>query len=395
MPKNVIVSEGGRGRRFANVSRLMTDKTNGLDSWVPTSERMARQKYIRSNGVYHPQDDGLYGFSKLTVNIPGGAKGYTVPTVSTAPYGVETVDTSVEPSLLPSVPGSVGSSVVGMDPDTGLMSVMTVNPDGTLSKRPIPTSIRVLIPPAKLSYHDGEKIQYAGLVVELLDPNGDNFQDELFPQGIISWSPVRNLLHPEYNLITPTEYAEVRDSYDAKSSSICMPEVSVKYKESSKVDFYKFNNDTTLGPPWRRGSMEVIDGEGPFYIFGEPSRELDDKATDVVSMCSPKPFRTLIKIQGSSYVRTLDAREVYAYYPDDGVFSEDNYLYPSIYLTWQSDVLRTESADYPLNQGTARVNYSYIVCYGDNFYPGGGIPVSWNSPYDGNTYSTSFEIEVS
>ena len=247
MPKNVVIMEGGKGLRFADVSKLITDKTDGNDSWVPTEDRIIRQKYISENGMYYAKDDGIYGFSKLTVNIPGGAQGYTVPTVSTLPYGVEVATT--DPSQpMPIIPGTVGSSLIGIDPDTGLRSIATIQPDGTLKQSVIPSAIRILIPPAKLEYEDGEKIQYAGLVVELLDSDGNNFQDEMFPQGIISWSPVDNLLHPEYDLITPVEYVETMLQTEFEQADV---EIPVQWKSPYDGQTYE-----------DKFKIEVRDNEG-------------------------------------------------------------------------------------------------------------------------------------
>ena len=386
MPKNVIISEDGRGRRFPNVSRLITSSNNRIDSWVPTDERIIRQKYISKNGIYYAKDDEIYGFSKLTVNVPGGAQGYTVPTVASLPYGVE-VATADPSQPMPIIPGTVGSSVVGIDPDTGLTSVMTVNPDGTLSKKLAPTSIRVLIPPAKLSYHEGDKIQYAGLVVELLDPNGDNFQDEIFPQGIISWSPVRNLLHPEYNLITPVENAELDDdgipSMDKVYSFITTSEITLSYYSSGYKDyehFYPVNISAHADRPCF-GYVRVYSSDSEPASYGSAAH---------VFFASKEPFNMTERIDdwqsgGAAWSYTRDGRTVYyrntgrsqAYHRYRDFTSNAPIRYDTRIETAYNDPGRT----------------AWWICYG-NVSGKVEIPVRWTSPYDGNTYEDTFEIKV-
>ena len=110
--KSISIKEGGRPRGIANVSKLKIDNQDGTQSdWVPEDERIRQSKYVYSNGVYVPADDSIYGYRKLTVNVPGGAPGYTVPTLPDGSF-----DPSGIPQLMPVEPGGIGCEIQGIDP---------------------------------------------------------------------------------------------------------------------------------------------------------------------------------------------------------------------------------------------------------------------------------------
>ena len=377
MPKNVIISEGGKGLRFADVSKLITDKSNGNDSWVPTEDRIIRQKYISENGIYYAKDDGIYGFSKLTVNIPGGAQGYTVPTVASLPYGVEVATT--DPSQpMPIIPGTVGSSLIGIDPDTGLRSIATVQPDGTLKQSVIPSAIRILIKPAKLSYNAGDKIQYAGLVVELLDSDGNNFQDERFPQGIISWSPVKNLLYDWMNLITPLKEVDSGGAVPSEKIYITTTE-QVHYASSQSSGGYPISHHI-------RGTSEHVRIVFNTLHQSYASDRLDDVAFFAFS---DEAGQSVIEGSGTrtyTYPLTYQYKGYYTYYANGG---------PSMLngVGWCS--ANPASLGLPhvssLEQISADDALGYAFGGGDHKMD---VPVQWKSPYDNQTYEDKFEIEV-
>lgn len=381
MPKNVVIMEGGKGLRFADVSKLITDKSNGNDSWVPTEDRIIRQKYISKNGIYYAKDDGIYGFSKLTVNIPGGAQGYTVPTVASLPYGVEVATT--DPSQpMPIIPGTVGSSLIGIDPDTGLRSVATVQPDGTLSKKVIPSAIRVLIPPAKTTYRAGEKIQYAGLVVELLDSGGNNFQDDRFPEGIISWSPVKNLLHPEYNLITPMETAEYSSDGSSAYSDLSLPDTWTMpitfYKTVvRRYDYSPYEYTRSWTAVGSAAILLWLNHEGGTHASlccGTGGKIIESKQYD-----SPEAGNSYVREIEMDYSKTIDGKTVYyKEFTDD--FNPSSYIHATPYVKGQHTTF-------------AGPNGCWTAIYGE-ITGGGNIPVRWTSPYDNQTYEDTFEIEV-
>jgi len=390
MPKNVIILEGGKGLRFADVSKLITDKADGNDSWVPTEDRIIRQKYISENGIYYAKDDGIYGFSKLTVNIPGGAQGYTVPTVASLPYGVEVATT--DPSQpMPIIPGTVGSSLIGIDPDTGLRSVATVQPDGTLKKKVIPSAIRVLIPPAKITYTSGEKIQYAGLVVELLDSNGNNFQDDRFPEGIIPWSPVKNLLDDSKNLITPMTNAP-----DASGMSISSLEGTGAYDDIETPLNYSLTRNVRIDYLMGGGKgVHMATVDTPVFAiayYGSVSTSYSNKANVGFILASDKAFEY-------RYNRGTEQNPNWVTY-SAGKATKNNkdFYYGGMWSSAMSGSITTSNV--PINTMKKLYNefspsdVAYELVYNDSARSKGDVPVQWKSPYDGQTYEDKFKIEV-
>lgn len=234
MDRRVIIREGMRDFRLEGVSRIVTDNAElGEDEWVCVDEMPMQQRFINANGSYDAKEEGLFAYSKLTVNVSGGGVGSTQPT-KPGPYGSTVRDDDKQQGTLPKspagtvprvspsepqVPPSVGNAVVGIDPATGNLSVASVKRDGTVGVRPIPDSIAILTPPAKVEYEEGEEIRYDGLVVEVLKTDGTTYRDDDYPDGTIVWSPVSWLPLPSrpmrnWQLITPMERATIGSEGD-------------------------------------------------------------------------------------------------------------------------------------------------------------------------------------
>jgi len=205
--KQITIKEDGVSKS-ESVNFINTQVAGGSANWMPEDEAQTGVFYVHANGEYVPSDYGLYGFFAVSVMVRGGNGAETMTPENPSP-------TYVKP--LPAT--GTGASLIGVDPTDGALyrtEIQDVDGVPTMVKTKVanskqdykPVAINILIKPAKLSYEVGDKINYAGLVVQLLDSTGYTFVDERFPQGIISWSPVKNSLHPEYDLITPVEYVE-------------------------------------------------------------------------------------------------------------------------------------------------------------------------------------------
>lgn len=110
MSKGVAIQEGNRPYGIAGVSRLLVAERSGSYSvWVPKDERLLIQKYITDNGTYIASDDSAYGYTPITVNVSGAVGGPL---------------------------GGVGSRIIGLDQYTGKPSIVSVRPNGMLSKEP-------------------------------------------------------------------------------------------------------------------------------------------------------------------------------------------------------------------------------------------------------------------
>lgn len=135
MSKNIVIQEGGLGKQLT-ADKLKTNLVGGGTClWVPEDDTHLGTKYITNNGTFKASDDGLYGYSEVTVSGIG--------------------------------------TVTGKDPDTG--EDVEVHPDpetGEIVTTVLPTEIRVITPPTKTEYTHGETINYSGIVVHAYSSTG-------------------------------------------------------------------------------------------------------------------------------------------------------------------------------------------------------------------------------
>lgn len=145
MSKNIIIQEGGAGKQFT-ADKLKTALVGGGScKWVPEDEVALVALSATENGTYTAASDGHYGYSRVTVNVSGGA-GSTRP-------------------------GGAGSAIIGRDSD-GDTVVSTVGEDGAITTVKQPSKIRVGVPPARTAYADGEAIDLTGMTVMALTETG-------------------------------------------------------------------------------------------------------------------------------------------------------------------------------------------------------------------------------
>lgn len=133
--KNIIITEGGRGREFG-VKRLETVlQAGGSCYWVPEDEHALTTKHITENGEYKAETDGKWGYSEVTASVSGG------------------------------------TGVTGRGSD-GNEYYYTADEDGYLVDEKLPSAIRVTTNPATMAYAEGATIDYTGVVVTSYDANG-------------------------------------------------------------------------------------------------------------------------------------------------------------------------------------------------------------------------------
>lgn len=161
MSKNISIAEGGQGKQMT-VDKLKTNLVaGGTCLWVPEDEVDLGTKSISANGTYAAASDGKYGYSQVTVNVPGGAGG---------------------------PPGEAGSSIVGTDPTDGEEYVERIDENGNIVKTLMPSGIQVTTPPTKTTYVAGETLDFTGIVVKLKKHDGTVYTDENYPDGAIPFS---------------------------------------------------------------------------------------------------------------------------------------------------------------------------------------------------------------
>lgn len=155
MSANTTIQEGGKGYPFGPVKCLMVEGDNGeFYQWYPETDRALDSLSVDKNGIYQASEYGVYGWSRVSVNVPQT------------------------------------SSVTGKDPQTGQEITVTTNPEtGELVETVVPVEIRVIEPPTNPYgvYVDGQTITKDGMVVKAYDANGDEMQ--IVPIGELTINP--------------------------------------------------------------------------------------------------------------------------------------------------------------------------------------------------------------
>lgn len=154
MSKNITIQEGGIGKQLT-ANKLKTNLVGGGTClWVPEDETRLGTKYISENGTYRASDEGLYGYSEVTVSGIGTATG----------TGSDGEDHSYSE-----------------DGYGGVIDAL------------LPSSISVVTPPTVTTYADGATINFSGMVVKGYLKSGALWTDSSHPNGII---PISELMFP-------------------------------------------------------------------------------------------------------------------------------------------------------------------------------------------------------
>lgn len=171
MSKNIIIQEGGTGKQLT-VHKLKTDLVGGGSClWVPEDGTTLGTKSINVDGTYKASSDGLYGYSEVTVYGTGKATGKD----------------------------SAGDKAYTYtDPSTG-----------RLVTDKLPSSLVVETNPSKMTYYDGETLDFTGMVVKGYLETGGLWTDSSHPNGVI---PISELIFPvttaDYSKVHANEYSD-------------------------------------------------------------------------------------------------------------------------------------------------------------------------------------------
>ena len=151
MSANASILEGGKGYTFGPVKCLMVEGNNGeFFPWYSEADRALDSLSVTQNGIYRANDRGVYGWSRVSVNVQA-------------------------------------DSVTGRDPETGDEKTVTVDPGtGELVETVVPVEIRIETPPTFTGpYGDGAYIDFTGLTVAAYGANGDKMLDVPFNELIL------------------------------------------------------------------------------------------------------------------------------------------------------------------------------------------------------------------
>lgn len=154
MSRDIIIQNNGVAVTYTGAKKMKTRKsTGGTLYWLPEGEQPTGTITITENGTYKAEDENLYAFSQAIVNV------------QKAPTNI-------------SGKGQDGNEYnVTIDPETG-----------EIVETEIPSAIQIEIPPLKNSYTEDEPIDLTGIVVKLIDGNGNVFTDTAHPDGTIPLS---------------------------------------------------------------------------------------------------------------------------------------------------------------------------------------------------------------
>lgn len=156
MSVNTSIKEGGQARSFGPVKALMVQGSDGkYYPWYPESERQLDTLSVTKNGVYQAKKAGVYGWRSVNVYVQA-------------------------------------DRITGIGND-GNEHVVTTK-DGEIVDTMVPTTIRVITPPSKIAYSDGETIDYSGIVVHAYSATGQDmgevpFDELIFPITVVIDDP--------------------------------------------------------------------------------------------------------------------------------------------------------------------------------------------------------------
>lgn len=362
MSKNITIQEGGVARSFGSVDKLQTSlQGGGTCLWVPEDETKLTTKHVSKNGTYTAASDGHYGYSKVTVNVPGGSG---------------SANSSGKPSTLDGgdiAPGGAGSAIVGTDPETGNEQVVGVDEQGNLVTTSIPSYMEIITEPDDTEYNEGDTIIYDGIVVGLKKKDGTTFTDSRYMNGHI----------PMGELIFPVEKAPAGSgiSHDGTDSA--------DYPFTpARIDFPLVESPGGASHQQSRGDIvEIVAPSNvkiaAFATFFDGNTYVDYYAA------STEPATIQEDRNGSITTITLLEKNVYgkSFYATRSGFWQrvgDLQLISGTWNDYRSNPKMSPTVD----------QVAYIMLYGKQSGGTALITVKWKSPYDGRQLEDKFEITV-
>lgn len=354
MAEAVKIKEGGVDRSQNQIEKLKTNmQGGGVCYWVPETERQTDDKRITENGTYTAEEEGLYGYDEIVVSVPN--------TGNMSGKGADGNDYSV-----------------------------TVDDNGYIVETKIPSAIQITTPPPRVSYNDGETIDYSGIVVTLYDGNGNVFTDSRYTDGTVPFS----------ELVFPVDKAHYEGgggaSSDLDTSPVPQPIQYVdgaflsqgRYRSSGKEYVYTYEY-TPLAGVTSRVMFWRIDEED------ELIRTLWSSDTlGVIGTMHYRRWRDGELVDDSFFnIETDYPAEIHsktAYYGERASVGSYSYIEVFPYTIYIK----------PINTGPIYMSHDDEIAWTILYGTGGGgsgvqiLPVNWISTYDSDTYTDTFDITV-
>lgn len=329
MSRQITIQEGGQPKSLT-VDKLQTALVGGGSClWVPEDETTTTTKHITANGTYRAASDDAYGYSEVTVNVAGGNG-------SADSHGIPTIEGGT-------MPGGIGSAVIGKDPETGNDVAVGVDEDGNLVETPVPSYIKVTKPPDKTEYHAGDTINPTGIIVHAYLADGTDFGTVLNSE----------LVYPEPVVPEGSGDQEWTDGDGVNAMLLTMLDDGIGDKPIGIRKDKTPNYDVTLGCGGAGATFYVTQYNGTGYVY---------QKSGSTGRLNGFSFITRAFVIGNSSMAEM-GRWVELWLPAD-------------YLPESTKDPRDSTGELTPVGGTA------------------DIPVRWKSPYDGREFEDTFEITI-
>lgn len=423
MNENVSIKEGNITRKFAPIDKSKVDNTDGTSSiWVPEDDLKTGVLYASENGIYIASEDGYDAYSEVVIRVEkriddgdlidesgidwedidfDGDIGnfdeldnWDVDTLEEFSDDLEGFDDlfndedkwdeeKEKPITEDEMGDFDGDSISGIDPETGNEIGVSLDEDGFLDEELLPSSIKIIVTPQKLSYKNFETINYAGISVCAYKADGSIWEDEDHSGGII---PFNELVFPvkraDYSKIS--EKTIIHPDYEDSGTHVVTSVGSVLGEIGSQlgqiqgaiVDEFGFIDQIKMFCSSSEGVHPAIvdvwtgsgnyEGWSPFSVILFTSINIGDE----IELGGSYPA-----IRYSTYGKQAEA--------DDPM---------KILRETSNNVNAIINAGQWMNGST-----SYSSSLNSVVSEGGkqSIPVQWNRPGDGNMLYDTFEIDVS
>ena len=216
MNETVTIKEGGLTRRLAPIDKLKVNTTDNKEStWVSAGKANTGVLHASENGIYIASEVGYEAYSDVFVRVTKDSYegdtsfddwDYETPDMDLSNWDPETIEEfENDPEAFDEVfnnedewkdidkpidikmdnPKIQDTKISGIDPVTGNEMEVGLDEDGYLTETTLPSSIKIITPPNKLQYIEGQKIDLRGIVVQAYTEDGNVWQNENYPDGII------------------------------------------------------------------------------------------------------------------------------------------------------------------------------------------------------------------
>ena len=395
MNKNINIKEGNITRKLAPIDKLKVNTTDNKESvWVPSEKASTGVLHASENGIYIASEDGYEAYSEVIVRVTKDSfEGdtsfddwdYETPDMDLSNWDPETIedfeldhdgfddvfnnddewkDIDKPIDIKMDNPKIKDTKISGIDPVTGNEMEVGLDEDGYLTESTLPSSIKIVVPPDKRQYVEGQPILFRGMVVKAYTADGNLWTDAGHNDGVI----------PHSELTFPVTIAHAGEGggryYDVASSSLLDYSVPI-------------NTSFSYEDPWHKDGVVCNVENGVVAILLQSA---DSQGTEyhyyINCIIASKESRIKYKqnyLSLSQY--TYNGRTVY--YKE---FFETNQISTLTSGHAIGDMtLRDYSHDY------AKIAWTMI--YGDIRQEGNTVPVQYTRS-DGEVLEDSFAIEV-